>query len=71
MANLVVLLDLSRVVLVGGLADVGEPLRAGVAAALVGLLPGADARPVVDVVLAQLGADAGALGAALLAVEPD
>ena len=70
-ANLVVLLDLSRIVLGGGLADVGEPLRAGVAAALGGLLPGADSRPVVDVVLAQLGADAGALGAALLAVEPD
>jgi glucokinase len=69
-ANLVVLLDLSRIVLGGGLADVGEPLRAGVAAALGGLLPGADSRPVVDVVLAQLGADAGALGAALLASDP-
>ena len=69
-ANLVVLLDLSRIVLGGGLAEVGEPLRAGVAAALGGLLPGADSRPVVDVALAQLGADAGALGAALLAADP-
>ena len=69
-ANLVVLLDLSRVVLGGGLAEVGEPLRDGVATALADLLPGADARPPVDVVLAQLGPDAGAIGAALLAVGP-
>ncbi|MBC8483516.1 MAG: ROK family protein, partial [Actinobacteria bacterium] len=34
------------------------------------LMPGADSRPVVDVVLAQMGADAGALGAALLASDP-
>ena len=67
-ANLIVLLDLSRVVLGGGLAEVGEPLRDGVATALVDLLPGAGARPPVEVVLAQLGADAGAVGAALLAV---
>ena len=69
-ANLVVLLDLSRVVLGGGLADVGEPLRDGVATALAGLLPGVDSRPPVEVVLAQLGPDAGAIGAALLAVDP-
>jgi len=69
-ANLVVLLDLSRVVLGGGLAEVGEPLRDGVATALADLLPGADARPPVDVVLAQLGPDAGAIGAALLAIGP-
>ena len=70
-ANLVVLLDLSRIVLGGGLADVGEPLRSGVAAALGDLLPGADSRPAIDVVLAQLGSDAGALGAALLAGDTD
>jgi glucokinase len=69
-ANLIVLLDLSRVVLGGGLAEVGEPLRDGVATALADLLPGADARPPVEVVLAQLGPDAGALGAALLASDP-
>ena len=67
-ANLIVLLDLSRVVLGGGLAEVGEPLRDGVATALADLLPGADARPPVEVVLAQLGPYAGAVGAALLAV---
>ncbi len=70
LANLIVLLDLSRVVLGGGLAEVGEPLRDGVATALADLLPGADARPPVEVVLAQLGPDAGALGAALLASDP-
>jgi glucokinase len=70
-ANLVVLLDLQRVVLGGGLAEVGEPLRAGVDSAMGGLVAGADSRPPVEVVLAQLGADAGALGAALLAGDPD
>ena len=69
-ANLIVLLDLSRVVLGGGITEVGEPLRDGVATALAGLLPGAGARPQVDVVLAQLGPDAGAIGAALMAVDP-
>jgi glucokinase len=68
-ANLIVVLDVSRVVLGGGLAEVGEPLRDGVAKALVGLLPGAGARPPVDVVLARLGPDAGAIGAALLTVD--
>ena len=69
-ANLIVLLDLSRVVLGGGITEVGEPLRDGVATALAGLLPGGGARPLVDVVLAQLGPDAGAIGAALMAVDP-
>ena len=69
-ANLIVLLDLSRVVLGGGITEVGEPLRDGVATALAGLLPGAGARPPVEVVLAQLGPDAGAIGAALMAVDP-
>jgi predicted NBD/HSP70 family sugar kinase len=58
-------------VLGGGLAEVGEPLRAGVDSAMGGLVAGADSRPPVEVVLAQLGADAGALGAALLAGDPD
>ncbi len=70
-ANLVLLLDLDRIVLGGGLVAVGEPLRDGVARHLVDLLPGASHRPQVDLRLAELGDDAGALGAALLAAGRD
>ncbi|MGI9602832.1 MAG: ROK family protein [Acidimicrobiales bacterium] len=66
-ANLVMLLDPRRIVLGGGLTDIGEPLRAGVAAGLAGTVLGADHRPEVEVVMAELGADAGAVGAGLLA----
>ena len=69
LANLVVVLDTRRIVLGGGLVEVGEPLRSGVASWLERLTPGADARPAVEVVLAELGAEAGALGAGLLASE--
>ena len=67
LANLVVVLDTRRIVLGGGLVEVGEPLRSGVASWLERLTPGADSRPAVEVVLAELGAEAGALGAGLLA----
>ena len=67
LANLVVVLDTRRIVIGGGLVEVGEPLRSGVASWLERLTPGADARPTVEVVLAELGAEAGALGAGLLA----
>ncbi len=67
LANLVVVLDSRRIVLGGGLVEVGEPLRLGVASWLARLTPGADSRPAVEVVLAELGSDAGALGAGLLA----
>jgi glucokinase len=68
-ANLVELLDLSLVVLGGGLADIGEPLRAGTDRWLGRLLRAADHRPAVEIRLAELGPDAGALGAALLAAD--
>ena len=67
LANLVVVLDTRRIVLGGGLVEVGEPLRFGVASWLERLTPGADSRPAVEVVLAELGAEDGALGAGLLA----
>ncbi len=67
LANLVMILDPERIILGGGLTSIGEPLRAGVAARLTHHTLGADHRPPVDVVLAELGDDAGALGAALLA----
>lgn len=65
--NLLMILDPSRVVIGGGLADIGEPLRAGVDYWLGELMLGAAHRPAPEVVLAELGSDAAALGAALLA----
>lgn len=69
-ANLILILDSSRVVLGGGLAEVGETLRAGIDEWLARLLPGSEHRPRVEVVLAVFGAESGALGAALLAADP-
>ena len=66
-ASLATLLDLERIVLGGGLAAIGEPLRSGVAAWLPTMLFGASHRPEVEICLAQQGTDAGALGAALIA----
>jgi len=70
LANLVLIFDPERVILGGGLTDIGEPLRAGVSHWLDDILLGSEHRPAVDVVMAQLGDDAGALGAALWATEP-
>ena len=69
-ANLILILDSSRVVLGGGLAEVGEPLRAGIDDWLQRLLLGSEHRPAVEVVLAKFGSESGALGAALVAADP-
>ena len=69
LANLVLVLDLELVVIGGGLCGIGEPLRAGVEYWLLELLLGSEYRPAVRVVLAELGAEAEALGAALIATE--
>ncbi len=69
LANLALIFDPDRVVIGGGLTDIGEPLRAGIDAWLERLLLGADHRPKIDVVMAELGDDAGALGAALWTLE--
>ncbi|MEE2769083.1 MAG: ROK family protein [Actinomycetota bacterium] len=69
LANLVLILDLELVVIGGGLCSIGEPLRAGVDYWLQELLLGSEYRPVVRVALAELGPEAGALGAALIAGE--
>ena len=66
-ANLVLILDLGRMVIGGGLTGIGEPLRSGVDRHLADQLLGAEHRPAVEVRLAELGDDAGALGAALRA----
>ncbi len=68
-ANLVVILDPQRIVIGGGLTNIGEPLRGGIDRWLSEVLLGADHRPPVEVVLAELGSDASALGAGLLAAE--
>ena len=69
-ANLILILDSSRVVIGGGLAEVGEPLRAGIDDWLQRLLLGSEHRPRVDVVLAAFGSESGALGAAMVAADP-
>lgn len=69
LSNLVMIFDPERIVLGGGLTDIGEPLRAGTKHWLDRLTLGSAYRPEVEVVMAQLGDDAGALGAALWAIE--
>ena len=69
LANLVLVLDLELVVIGGGLCSIGEPLRAGVDHWLQELLLGSKHRPSIRVALAELGPEAGALGAALVAAD--
>ena len=66
-ANLIDLLDPSVVVVGGGLVDAGELLLGPTRDALAGLVLSYDRRPDVPIVPAALGADAGAIGAALTA----
>ncbi len=66
-ANVVNLLDSEIVVLGGGLAEAGELLMQPTRDAYRELVLAADHRPTVPIVVAQLGEQAGAIGAALLA----
>ena len=66
-ANLIMVLDPQRVILGGGVSEMGEPLRSRVEAAAQRRVVGAAYRPAVPVVLAELGERAGALGAVLAA----
>src|SRR5699024_2727664 len=68
-ANLLALLDPGVVVLSGGLADVGELLLEPVRRQVADLVYGGDRRPEVPVVLATSGSAAGAIGAALIALD--
>ena len=68
-ASLVHVLDPEVVVIAGGLVDIGEPLVRGIEAWTHRLVLGGDHRRKVQVVPAQLGSQAGAIGAALLASE--
>ncbi|NNE74378.1 MAG: ROK family protein [Acidimicrobiales bacterium] len=67
--NLIYVLDPARIVLSGGLVEIGEPLRAAVEAAVGRNLLGREHRPAVPVALASLGVASGAQGAALLAAD--
>jgi glucokinase len=67
LANLVNLLDPELLVVGGGLVDAGDLLLTPVREALRGLVLAADHRPPVRLEPAQLGSEAGAVGAALLA----
>lgn len=66
-ANVVNLLDSEVVVLGGGLAEAGDLLMLPTRRAYRELVLAADHRPEVPIVVAQLGEQAGAIGAALLA----
>jgi glucokinase len=69
LTNLIYVLDPARIVLGGGLVEIGEPLRAHVQAQVDATTLGGAYRPDVPVALADLGARSAALGAAMLARE--
>jgi len=60
-------LDPARIVLGGGLVDIGEPLRTRVQHWVDKTTLGGSFRPHVPVVLAEMGSRSAALGAAMLA----
>jgi glucokinase len=66
LANLANIYDPSVFVLGGGLIEAGEVLMTPTRAAFAELVEGADHRPMIDIVPAQLGERAGAIGAAAL-----
>ncbi|HCB34472.1 MAG TPA: glucokinase [Acidimicrobiaceae bacterium] len=68
-SNLVMILDPARIVLGGGVADIGEPLRARIERELSATTVGASHRPPPEVVMAELGTEASAVGAALMAAD--
>jgi glucokinase len=68
-AGLVNILDPSLVVVGGGAVEAGELLLGPARAALHASVEGRGHRPEVDLVAAELGNDAGGIGAALLALE--
>lgn len=67
LANLVTILDPRVVVIAGGLTEIGDPLMTPVREHYQNLVMAPGARPDTQVVAAELGERAGAIGAALLA----
>ncbi len=68
-AGLVNVLDPDVVVIGGGVGEAGDLLLGPLREAYLAAVEGADVRPEVAIMPAQLGNDAGAIGAALLAIE--
>jgi glucokinase len=68
-ASLVNVLDPEIVVIGGGVGEAGEVLFGPLREAFLASVEGADVRPEVPIVPAQLGNDAGAIGAGLLALD--
>jgi glucokinase len=68
-AGLVNVLDPDVVVVGGGVGEAGDLLLGPLREAYLAAVEGADVRPEVAIMPAQLGNDAGAIGAALLAIE--
>jgi glucokinase len=62
-------LDPDVVVIGGGVGEAGDLLLGPLREAYLAAVEGADVRPEVAIMTAQLGNDAGAIGAALLAIE--
>jgi glucokinase len=69
LAALVTVLDTGRVVIGGGLVDLGDVLLVPVRRHLQPLVMGAAHRPPAEVVAAALGPEAGAVGAAIAAAD--
>jgi glucokinase len=67
LGSLVCVLDPEKIVVGGGVSEIGEPLRSRIEQRLPQWFVGGPYRPAVPVVLAQLGETAGALGAVLRA----
>lgn len=67
LAGLANILDPSRIVVSGGLIELGETLLVPIRRAFAGQIEGADLRPAPDIVAATLGERAGMIGAAALA----
>jgi len=65
LTNLILLLDLDTVVIGGGICEIGEPLRNRIEIWIDEMLIGSEHRPKVEVKIAELGPNAGAVGAAL------
>ncbi|HJP16194.1 MAG TPA: ROK family protein [Acidimicrobiales bacterium] len=68
-SNLITILDTEQVILGGGLVQIGDLLVAGVEKWLPEFMFGWEYRPQVPIRLAELGMDAGSLGASLLVNE--
>ena len=69
LANLTAVFDPARIVIGGGLAEVGELLLAPTRRAFAGLVEGGRTRPALEIVTAAFSERSGAVGAALLARE--